>query len=223
MRFVKITNKLFASIIFLIFSILIYANENTYSWILNDPNYDKYFLKSNTQEYLVAVNTKGSELFIYRANDANYLLTYKGNNYTDDGLYIIDNISIVNNNIVIDTHSSSASYFKRHYISYINNKWQYVKTEHRFTEIVNSIRSKICIEIKNSEHCFYEIIKKSNLYKKMNTNAVTKMYLIKGDKVTILDEQTDSENQKWYFINYKGKKDINMWIKAEAVDFNEKE
>ena len=46
----------------------------------------------------------------------------------------------------------------------------------------------------------------------------TKMYLIKGDKVTILDEETDNSGQKWYFINYKGKKELNMWIKAEAVD-----
>ena len=43
------------------------------------------------------------------------------------------------------------------------------------------------------------------------------MYLVKGDKVTLLDEKTDESGQKWYFINYKGKKELNMWIKAEAV------
>ncbi|MCF6190292.1 MAG: hypothetical protein L3J51_07430 [Cocleimonas sp.] len=57
---------------------------------------------------------------------------------------------------------------------------------------------------------------KSYLYK--SPNKPTKMYLIKGDKVTLLDEETDNSGQKWYFINYKGKKDLNMWIKAEAVD-----
>jgi len=57
---------------------------------------------------------------------------------------------------------------------------------------------------------------KSYLYK--IPNKKTKMYLIKGDKVTLLDEKTDDLGQKWYFINYKGKKELNMWIKAEAVD-----
>lgn len=51
----------------------------------------------------------------------------------------------------------------------------------------------------------------------------TKMYLIKGDKVTILDEKTDDSDQKWYFINYKGTKDLTMWIKAEAVDIPQTE
>lgn len=48
--------------------------------------------------------------------------------------------------------------------------------------------------------------------------AQTKKYLIPGDIVTLLDEKTDSEGQGWYFINYKGAKDINMWVKAEAID-----
>ena len=60
------------------------------------------------------------------------------------------------------------------------------------------------------------IYKKSYLFS--NISNPTKMYLIKGDKVTLLDEKTDDSDQKWYFINYKGKKDLNMWIKAEAVD-----
>ncbi len=63
---------------------------------------------------------------------------------------------------------------------------------------------------------------KTYLYK--SPNKPTKMYLIKGDKVTLLDEKTDNSGQKWYFINYKGKKDLNMWIKAEAIDIeHEKE
>ncbi|MCQ9122115.1 hypothetical protein BKG95_06030 [Rodentibacter pneumotropicus] len=46
------------------------------------------------------------------------------------------------------------------------------------------------------------------------------MYLIKGDKVSILDEKKTLDGQSWYFINFKGKKDINMWIKADSVDLN---
>ncbi|WP_457748948.1 hypothetical protein [Sulfurimonas sp.] len=62
------------------------------------------------------------------------------------------------------------------------------------------------------------IVNKAFLYKHPKENKKTKMYLIKGDKVTLLDEKTDDTGQKWYFINYKGKKDLNMWIKAETVN-----
>ncbi|KND83362.1 hypothetical protein [Aggregatibacter actinomycetemcomitans] len=59
---------------------------------------------------------------------------------------------------------------------------------------------------------------KSYLYR--TPNKVTNMYLVKGDNITILDEKKDSYGEKWYFINYKGKKEINMWIKADSVDLN---
>ncbi len=62
----------------------------------------------------------------------------------------------------------------------------------------------------------------TKVYLNKKPNVATASYLIKGDKVTILDEQTDNTNQRWYFINYKGKKDINMWIKAEDVDLKDK-
>ncbi|MDG2952950.1 hypothetical protein [Exercitatus varius] len=62
---------------------------------------------------------------------------------------------------------------------------------------------------------------KNKVYLYETNFKISKMYLIKGDKVTILNEKTDDSGQKWYFINYKGKKDINMWIKAEAVDIKE--
>ncbi|MCP4971715.1 MAG: hypothetical protein GY932_14105, partial [Arcobacter sp.] len=41
----------------------------------------------------------------------------------------------------------------------------------------------------------------------------TKMYLIKGDKVEILEEKDD-----WLHILYKGKKDIKAWIPKSAVE-----
>ena len=64
---------------------------------------------------------------------------------------------------------------------------------------------------------------KSYLYQAPANNFKSKMYLIKGDKVTLLSEKIDQSNQTWFFINYKGKKDLNMWLKSdaigEAVDF----
>ncbi|TCP88663.1 hypothetical protein EDC44_1503 [Cricetibacter osteomyelitidis] len=75
---------------------------------------------------------------------------------------------------------------------------------------------------KNLKKQYFELIKiryiknKTFLYNSFNDK--TKMYLIRGDKVSILNQKIDENNQKWYFINYKGKREINMWIKAEDID-----
>lgn len=59
--------------------------------------------------------------------------------------------------------------------------------------------------------------KRSYLY--ASPNSISKMYLIKGDQVIINDVRS-LKNEKWYLINYKGKKEINMWIKADSVDLS---
>ena len=61
------------------------------------------------------------------------------------------------------------------------------------------------------------INKRSYLY--TSPNSISKMYLIKGEQVIINDVKS-LKNEKWYLINYKGKKEINMWIKADSVDLN---
>ncbi len=58
---------------------------------------------------------------------------------------------------------------------------------------------------------------KSYLYKDLSESSKSKMYLIAGDKVKLLDTKTDDTGQEWYYISYQGKKEIKMWIKAEAV------
>ncbi|OOF58073.1 hypothetical protein BKK56_00025 [Rodentibacter genomosp. 2] len=67
---------------------------------------------------------------------------------------------------------------------------------------------KLTPNVKVKSYLYYSLDKKSN------------MYLVKGDKVSILDEKIDEHGEKWYLINYKGKKEINMWIKADSVDLN---
>jgi hypothetical protein len=57
-----------------------------------------------------------------------------------------------------------------------------------------------------------QVTNKSPLYKSPSESSITKMYLIKGDKVEIL-EQKDN----WLHIIYHGKKDIDAWIPKEAV------
>ena len=61
---------------------------------------------------------------------------------------------------------------------------------------------------------------KLDLYKFPRENGISKMYLVKGDKVKILKDKLDDKGIKWYFINYKGKKEINMWIKADSIVLN---
>ena len=69
------------------------------------------------------------------------------------------------------------------------------------------------------EVCSRVVKDKIYLYKKPSDNEKTKMYLIKDDKICFLDKDFINQ-QEWYFINYKGKKEINMWIKADSVDLN---
>ncbi|KYK84072.1 hypothetical protein SA3033_04320 [Aggregatibacter actinomycetemcomitans serotype d str. SA3033] len=71
------------------------------------------------------------------------------------------------------------------------------------------------LEYKLSMMNLIEIKYKSILY--VNPNEKSNMYLIKGDKVRIIKDKLDDKGIKWYFINYKGEKEINMWIKADSV------
>ncbi|MBN6069653.1 hypothetical protein HYE53_00540 [Aggregatibacter actinomycetemcomitans] len=64
----------------------------------------------------------------------------------------------------------------------------------------------------------YRVNDKSYLYKYPNFR--TKLYLVKNDLINIIDKKVDDNKQTWYFINYKGKKQINMWLKADSVDLN---
>ncbi len=60
------------------------------------------------------------------------------------------------------------------------------------------------------------IVEKTFLYSKPVEDAKTKAYLIKGDKVEMLD--VSEYPYRWYKIRYKGKKTLVRWIKTNAVD-----
>jgi|GEM_PF-6245814 len=55
--------------------------------------------------------------------------------------------------------------------------------------------------------------KQQPLYSSPNINSKTKMYLIKGDTVEILEEKDD-----WLYILFKGKKEIKAWIPKDAIE-----
>ena len=83
---------------------------------------------------------------------------------------------------------------------------KYMKCEY----LNESINSSSCKEIGF-------VNKRSYLY--TSPNSISKIYLIKGDQVIINDVRS-LRDEKWYLINYKGKKEINMWIKADSVYLN---
>lgn len=72
-------------------------------------------------------------------------------------------------------------------------------------------------KIRNINSKTSPILSKSHLYKEPSESSQSKMYLVAGDKVTVLDTKTDEVGHEWHYISYQGKKEIKMWIKAEAV------
>ena len=64
-------------------------------------------------------------------------------------------------------------------------------------------------------------IDKAYLYDKPKASAKTKMYVIKGDKVTLLDWQAKSTDaalgEGWFLVRYEGKKVIEKWLDSHAL------
>lgn len=56
---------------------------------------------------------------------------------------------------------------------------------------------------------------RAKLYDKPDDASVTKMYLIKGDKVLLLDSALDGS---WFLIQFNGKTVIRKWLKADDLD-----
>ncbi|MBN6082633.1 hypothetical protein HYE55_11475 [Aggregatibacter actinomycetemcomitans] len=87
-------------------------------------------------------------------------------------------------------------------------------------EGLKEIKNKLDTNIENNTRHGIILSEKTFLYTLPNYNQITKLYLVKNDKVDVIEEKIDENKEKWYFINYKGKKEINMWIKADSVDLN---
>ena len=117
-------------------------------------------------------------------------------------------------------NSNSKLYFNTYdgkdpiFINYNNQSNGSINKKYSLCKFKDLIDSTIeCKEIR-----FIKI--KTFLYSEPDSNYKTSMYLIRGDQVTLQKEKIDIDNNKWYLINYKGKKDIDMWIKADALDLN---
>lgn len=78
----------------------------------------------------------------------------------------------------------------------------------------NKIPQKVFERINTKDTISKEIqIEKQSLFDNPNKESKTKMYLLKNDKVEILEEKDE-----WLYILYKGKKDIKAWIPKSAIE-----
>ena len=60
--------------------------------------------------------------------------------------------------------------------------------------------------------------KQAVLHDKPSADSATKMYVITGDKVTLLSESTAAAGDVWYLIRFEGSKVIEKWIRSETSD-----
>jgi hypothetical protein len=58
---------------------------------------------------------------------------------------------------------------------------------------------------------------KAVLYAKPDVKAQTKMYVIKGDKVALLDYAENDDGSEWFLIRFNGKKTVEQWVKADVI------
>ena len=136
---------------------------------------------------------------------------------SDDGEFISKEKDLFVMRLVF---SGSGGQELNYYYHIDENSVYVVKESTRYLETEGSIRDRVCDYFYSNSvnECFYLVLRKSYLYD-LNRKK-TSMYLIKGDRVKIIKTAFDSDGTRWYFLNYKGKKEINMWIKADSLDLN---
>ena len=62
---------------------------------------------------------------------------------------------------------------------------------------------------------------KATLYDQPKASAKTKMYVVKGDSVTLLDWRADEQGDfgaGWFLARYTGKKTLEKWIKGDVLE-----
>ena len=178
----------------------------------------RYNFKINNNDIELSVSDDGE--FIISNKTKNNIL-FKKENILSDGIYSLNNISKEKDLFVMRLVFSGSGGQELNYYYHIDESSVYpVKESARYLETEGSVRDRVCdyFYSNNVNECFYLVLRKSYLYD-LNRRK-TSMYLIKGDRVKIIKTAFDADGTRWYFINYKGKKEINMWIKADSVDLN---
>ncbi|MCK5662086.1 MAG: hypothetical protein KAI17_01300, partial [Thiotrichaceae bacterium] len=92
-----------------------------------------------------------------------------------------------------------------------------VKTEEEFNALVNE-NSPPPTDAVIEDSTKSITVLKAHLYEDANETTRTKMYLILADKVKVLDRKKASDNSRWLFIRFEGKKVLEKWIRAEVTE-----
>ena len=168
------------------------------------PEYDRYY--GYFLNFPNDINVEGINEEFIDGLESRY--GFKDYTFFNKNDHLILNIKEHDKNIFFSTYNNKSILI----INYdISSDGRLLSEKYMKCEYLNeSINSSSCKEIGF-------VNKRSYLY--TSPNSISKMYLIKGDQVIINDVKS-LKNEKWYLINYKGKKEINMWIKADSVDLN---
>lgn len=62
------------------------------------------------------------------------------------------------------------------------------------------------------------VVGKAPLYDKPDAASKTSMYLVKGDKPTLLDYRENEDGSEWFLIRFKGKKLVQKWVEWSAFE-----
>ena len=205
-----------------------YIAYNNKKWILKKINTEvSGFLEDYSKKYICKFDKLNLDISIPDIKD-------KLPNYDLSDEYITSNCEL--DYFFEDSLNNFIERFNENNINIINGIERYRKllliypysdsTKKEYSIILNELSKVKLINEKNyleniitrSTSNTSRVINKSYLYSSIGIRS--DMYLIKGDRVHILEERIDEHGIKWFFINYKGKKEINMWIKADSVDLN---
>ena len=205
-----------------------YIAYNNKKWILEKINTEvSGFLEDYSKKYICKFDELNLDISIPDIKD-------KLPNYDLSDEYIRSNCEL--DYFFEDSLNNFIKRFNMNNINIINGIERYRKllliypysdsTKKEYSIILNELSKLNLMNEKNyleniitrSASNTSRVINKSYLYSSISVRS--DMYLIKGDRVHILEERIDEHGIKWFFINYKGKKEINMWIKADSVDLN---
>jgi hypothetical protein len=165
---------------------------------LGIDNFFKNFIDESTIQSNYIENNK------MQFNSKNKLIQLNLKHRIPSSTIFVNNQKI-ENNLYIEPVFNIKNELKYFFV-YLDNITEEDIMTQNFSQLINKKIFQIAFET-------IHVIKtqRQPLYKKPNIK--TKMYLIKGDKVEILEKKDD-----WYYILYHGKKDIKAWIPKSAVE-----
>ena len=191
-----------------------YIAYNNKKWILEKINTEvSGFLEDYSKKYICKFDELNLDISIPDIKD-------KLPNYDLSDEYIRSNCEL--DYFFEDSLNNFIKRFNMNNINIINGIERYRKllliypysdsTKKEYSIILNELSKLNLMNEKNyleniitrSASNTSRVINKSYLYSSISVRS--DMYLIKGDRVHILEERIDEHGIKWFFINYKGKK-----------------